>query len=129
MRLRKKITAELWKAGVPLMAGSDSPEWFLVAGFSIHDELQTFVDAGLTPYAALQTATTNTARYLGVADEKGTIERGKRADLVILDGDPLSEIANTRKIFAVIKDGNYLSRNALDKMLTEAKVSMTRGSR
>src|SRR5262249_51930245 len=64
VNLRLKMVNELWKAGVPLMAGSDSPEWFLVAGFSIHDELETFVKAGLTPYAALQTATINPATFL-----------------------------------------------------------------
>lgn len=62
--LRKKMTFELWKAGVPLMAGSDSPEWFLTQGFSIHDELETFVQAGLSPFGAIQTATVNTAAYL-----------------------------------------------------------------
>jgi hypothetical protein len=69
-RVRKKMVYELWKAGVPLMAGSDSPEFFLLTGFSIHDELETFVKAGLTPFAALQTATINTANYLGTIKTK-----------------------------------------------------------
>ena len=94
---------ELWKAGVPLMAGSDSPEFFLVAGFALHDELETFVAAGLTPFAALQTATVNTAKFLG--SNKGTIESGKVADLVLLDKNPLEDIRNTRKIRLVVLRG------------------------
>ncbi|MBC7948017.1 MAG: amidohydrolase family protein, partial [Chitinophagaceae bacterium] len=103
--LRKKMVKELWKAGVPLMAGSDSPEWFLVTGFSIHDELETFVKAGLTPYAALQTATVHPATYLGIINRTGTVETGKEADLVLLDSNPLENIKNTRSISGVFASG------------------------
>ena len=73
--LRLKMTEELWKNGVKLMAGSDSPEWFLMTGFTLHDELETFVRAGLSPMAALETATVNPAAYLGLT-KKGAIEIG-----------------------------------------------------
>lgn len=115
--LRKKMVHELWKGGVPLMAGSDSPEWFLVPGFSIHDELDMFVQAGLTPFAALQTATVNTAAYLGM--NKGTIEPGKVADILLLNQNPLENINNTRSINGVMKNGVWHNREKLDKLLEE----------
>ncbi|MCC6282527.1 MAG: amidohydrolase family protein [Saprospiraceae bacterium] len=118
--LRKKMTFELWNAGVPLMAGSDSPEWFLTQGFSIHDELETFVQAGLSPFGALQTATVNTAAYLGVSAKKGTVETGKQADLLLLDKNPLDDIRNSRSISGVWIAGKYIDRKGIDKMLAVA---------
>lgn len=118
--LRKKMTYELWKAGVPLMAGSDSPEWFLVTGFSIHDELKTFVESGLTPFAALQTATVNTANYLEMKN-KGTIEINKIADLILLNKNPLENIANTKTIETVIKNGKLFSKENFESMLKQVK--------
>jgi hypothetical protein len=114
--LRKKMVYELWKAGVPLMAGSDSPEFFLVAGFSMHDELEAFVKAGLTPYAALQTATVNTATYMNELKQKGTVEKGKVADLLLLSKNPLQDIRNTRSIETVFKSGKkYDAKKLLDE--------------
>ena len=121
VRLRKKITYELWKAGVPLMAGSDSPEWFLVQGFSIHDELRTFVDCGLSPFGALQTATVNTARYLDIAKTKGTIEIGKDADLILLNKNPLDDINNTREIEAVFLGKKWFDKKKIQSFLQEAR--------
>lgn len=118
VRIRKKMVYELWKAGVPLMAGSDSPEFFLVPGFSLHDELAAFAEAGLPPFAALQTATVNTASFLEM-NNKGTIEKGKVADLLLLDKNPLADIGNTRSIVAVFKTGVYCNRKQLDNMLQE----------
>ncbi len=120
--IRKKLVFALWKAGVPLMAGSDSPEFFLVTGFSIHDELAAMVDAGLSTYAALQTATTHPARYLGVNKMKGSIKAGMDADLILLDKNPLDNIHNTRVIHAVIKKGKVYTRAQLDELLEEALV-------
>jgi hypothetical protein len=118
--LRKKMVNALWKAGVPLMAGSDSPEWFLVTGFSIHDEISMFVTTGLTPYAALQTATVNSATYMGL--NKGTVEKGKIADLLLLDKNPLEDIRNTRSINGVMKGGKWYDKNDVTRLLEEAKV-------
>jgi predicted amidohydrolase len=122
VHLRKKMTCELWKAGVPLMAGSDSPEWFLVAGFSIHDELETFVKAGLTPFAALQTATVNPAKHLGTIHRTATIEPGKEADLVLLDKNPLEDIRNTRTIRGVFANGVWFDKTAITHMLEDTKI-------
>lgn len=119
--IRKKMTCALWKAGVPLMAGSDSPEWFLVQGFSIHDELSTFVSAGLSPYGALETATKNPLTYLGLIKTKGTVEKGKDADLLLLDKNPLEDITHTRSIHAVILNGVFYDRTKLDQLLKQAK--------
>jgi hypothetical protein len=119
--LRKNIVYELWKAGVPLMAGSDSPEWFLVTGFSIHDEIAMFVQAGLTPFAALQTATVNPANYLEMKD-KGTIEQGKIADLLLLDQNPLDDIKNTKSINGIFKNGVFYSNDVLHNLLEQAKI-------
>jgi imidazolonepropionase-like amidohydrolase len=118
--LRGKIIHELWKAGVPLMAGSDSPQWFSVPGFAIHDELENLVHMGLSPYAALQCATIHPATYMGFEKRTGSIAVGKEADLVMLDKNPLEDIRNTRSINGVFNKKWY-SREDLDKLLDEAK--------
>ncbi|HEY1039147.1 MAG TPA: amidohydrolase family protein [Bacteroidia bacterium] len=123
--IRKKMTFQLWKAGVKLMAGSDSPEWFLVQGFAIHDELETLVKAGLSPFGALEAATKNPATYLGIEKDKGTVEMGKDADLILLDKNPLESISNTRSILGVVKDGQWFDKKALDVMLANAKEVLT----
>lgn len=117
--LRKKMVFELNKAGVPLMAGSDSPEWFLVAGFSVHDELKTFVEAGLSNFDALKTATITPSKYFN--NNKGIIAKGKAADLLLLDKNPLENIENTRAISGVFKTGKYYSKEDLVSYLNEAK--------
>jgi imidazolonepropionase-like amidohydrolase len=119
--LRKQMTHDLWKAGVKLMAGSDSPEWFLVQGFSIHDELETFVKCGLTPWAALQTATINPATYLSFDKRLGTIEQGKQANLILLDKNPLEDIRNTRSIHAVFTGKKMYEKQQLQEMMTDAR--------
>ena len=103
------------------MAGSDSPEWFLMTGFSIHDELETFVKAGLTPFAALQTATVNPSVHLGLNNRTGTIETGKEADLVLLDKNPLADIRNTRTISGVLANGKWFDKKIITQMLEETK--------
>lgn len=106
------------KAGIPFLAGTDTPPGvYVFPGFSLHQELQRFVAAGFTPVEALQTATLNPAKFLGMSDRLGTIEKGKLADMVLLDANPLEDIRNTRKIAGVVVNGRYLSRAELDKML------------
>lgn len=120
--IRSKMITECWKAGVPLMAGSDSPQWFTVTGFAIHDEIENLVLAGLTPYAALQTATINPATYLGLINQTGTITAGKEADLLLLDKNPLTDIKNTRTISGVFNNGAWYDKSKINQLLTEAKV-------
>ena len=95
------------------MAGTDATEVGPVAGFGLHHELQEFVEDGFTPYQALATATTIPMRYLRQSAEVGTIEVGKRADLVLLTGNPLSDISNTRKIAGVMVRGHWLEGKEL----------------
>lgn len=111
----------LHEAGVPLLAGSDTGNPFVVPGFSLHTELELLVRAGLSSLAALRTATVNPARFLEATDSLGTVEAGKLADLVLLDADPLADIRNAAKIRAVITDGRYLDRTALDLLLADAR--------
>ena len=111
----------LVKAGVKFVAGSDVPVLPLVPGFSIHWELEELVAMGLTPSQAIQAATHNAAAAAGKLELVGTVERGKTADLVLLDADPLSSIGNTRRIQAVVTRGRLLDRGALDQMLAAAE--------
>lgn len=110
----------LHRGGVDFLAGTDLSRPYIFAGFSLHDELGLLVQAGLTPGEALKTATYNPAKFLGMLDRVGTVEKGKLADLVLLDANPLEDIHNTEKIRAVIVNGNYLDRTALDKLLADA---------
>jgi imidazolonepropionase-like amidohydrolase len=116
-----RLTGELHKAGIQLLVGSDSLDPFVFPGESLHRELGELVRAGLTPAEALGAATSGAARFLGRENDCGTVETGKRADLVLLDGSPLENIANTQRIAAVIREGNYMDREALDKLLAQAK--------
>lgn len=101
-------------SGVGVLAGTDAGERDVIPGVSLHDELEAMVEAGLSPRDALSTATINPARYFGLEASHGTVERGKAADLVLLDADPLADIRNTRRISAVILKGRLLDRKCLD---------------
>ena len=112
-----KMVGEMNRARVPILAGTDTAAGVRVyPGFSLHEELELLVQAGLTPMEALQAATRNAGKYLELADT-GTIEKGKRADLVLLNANPLADIKNTRKIESVVLAGRYFSRVDLDKLL------------
>ena len=105
------------KAGVGLLAGSDVGEVGLVGGFSLHEELISLQNAGLTPLEAIKTATINPAKYQNSAHKLGTIEKGKIADLVLLNSNPLEDIHNTQEINSVFTNGQYLNRMKLDSLL------------
>ncbi len=108
---------DMKRAGVTILAGTDAGNAYIYPGFSLHDELALFVNAGLTPAEALRTATIDAARVLHLADSSGSVTVGKRADLLLLDADPLAEIGNTKRIAAVIADGRLYDRAALDALL------------
>ena len=118
-----KLAGELHRGGIPLLVGSDSLDPFVFPGDSLHRELAELVQAGFTPLEAIQAATRGAAQFLGREKDCGTLETGKTADLVLLEANPLENIANTRKILAVIRNGNYLDRTALDAMLAKAKTA------
>jgi imidazolonepropionase-like amidohydrolase len=112
------LVGAMHHAGVKVMAGSDFSDWAVVPGVDLHNELALLVEAGFSPMEALQAATSLPAEYLGKTAEFGTVERGKAADLVLLDADPLENISHTRKIRGVVVGGNYLPVAAMrDKMM------------
>jgi imidazolonepropionase-like amidohydrolase len=115
----KVATRDMAAAGVGILSGCDA----MIAGFCVHDELATMVRAGMTPLAALQTATVNPARYLGREMTIGTIAPGRSADLVLLDANPLEDMGNVRRIRAVITAGRFLDRSALDQLLAQARAA------
>jgi len=117
-----EMVGALHNAGVPFMSGTDTaPGVYIMPGFSLHDELANFVEAGFTPMESLQTATSNPAKFLGMEDRFGSVEVGKIADLVLLSANPLEDIRNTQKISIVIAGGWLLDRAALDQILREVE--------
>jgi imidazolonepropionase-like amidohydrolase len=123
-----EVVGMLHKAGVGFLAGTDTPPGvYVFPGFSLHEELQRFVAAGFSPLEALQTATLNPAKFFGIEETSGTVERGKYADLVLLDENPLKDIANTQKIAAVVFNGRYFSRADLAKLVGKVEDSARLG--
>jgi imidazolonepropionase-like amidohydrolase len=121
LELRNKMLMALHKAGAKLLIGPDSPQFFLVPGFATHRELQSFVDAGLTPYEAIEAATRNPGEYIAeimkAQRDFGTVEVGLRADLLLLDANPLQSVANLQKRAGVMVRGRWLPESELRKML------------
>lgn len=123
VEVRNRILKAFHDAGGTVIAGSDTPEWFHTYGFGLHRELEALVKAGLTPLDALRAATVNPARYLGAEDEWGTIAPGRRADLVMLEADPLADIRNTARIRGVAIGGAWHDRAALDALLVRGRAA------
>lgn len=119
-RLRNQLVKSIHDAGGKIMAGSDSPELFLVYGFSLHRELLALAEAGLSNYEVLATATRNPAEFLRTLDTVGTVERGKHADLVLLTANPLDNIANTEKRAGVMVRGRWLAQSECQQMLDDS---------
>ena len=117
--IRRRFIKALHDAGVPFALGSDAPQLWNVPGFSAHRELRSIVDAGLTPYQALRSGTANVGVYFKTDSTTGTIASGKRADLLLLDANPLQNIDNTWKIAGVMVNGRWLSKADIDKRLAE----------
>ncbi len=116
IKLRRKLIYECQQNGVGLLLGCDAPQIFNVPGFSTHNELKYLVDSGLTPYQALLTGTVNVAKYLKLADA-GTIRPGAVADLVLINGNPLADITNTKKVEGVMVRGKWLSKIEIESGL------------
>ena len=104
-------SSKLAAAGVKIVAGTDAPN--IPQGVGLHAELALYIRAGLTPFQALQAATINAIEALGAGADLGTIEAGKLADLLIVEGDPLADVKNARKIRTVIKNGQVFEMNDL----------------
>ncbi|SHE61002.1 Amidohydrolase family protein [Microbulbifer donghaiensis] len=114
-----RIVFEMEQAGVGLLAGTDANWWGIYPGYSLHEELEQLVGAGLTPFQALRTATLNPAIYLNLQNEMGTVEVGKIADLVLLEGNPLDEIRNTRRIHAVVANGRLFTKADIEVLSSD----------
>ena len=99
--------------GVKILAGTDNIDTYVFTGSSLHDELTMFVQAGLTPLQALQSATIDAARFSGKDHELGSIQVGKKADMILLTENPLADIRNTRSIVGVVFNGSYFDEAAL----------------
>ena len=115
----KRLTKALQREGAGLLMGTDAPSRFVVPGFAVHEELQNFVESGLSPYQALRTATRNPAEYLNALPEFGTVEVGKRADLILLRANPLEDITTLRSPAGVMVAGHWLPQTELSRMLDE----------
>jgi hypothetical protein len=117
IEVRRKLIAALHAGRAGLLLGSDAPQVYNVPGFSIHRELEALVTAGLTPYQALETGTRNVAVFFGVLAKTGTVEVGKQADLVLLDGNPLVDVRNTTRRAGVMLRGRWYPRSEIDPRL------------
>lgn len=118
------LTNAAYRAGVPVMLGTDAGDSFVFPGASVHDELGELVKAGLTPAEALRAATLSGAKFLGRTADFGTVQAGRFADLVLLDANPLANVANNRRIRAVVRGGRVFERAALDSMLAAVEVAV-----
>ena len=123
-----ELVGAMSRAGVDILAGTDTLNPYCLPGFSLHDELVLLVQSGLTPMQALQAATLNPARFLGREKDLGTVAPGKLADLVLLDANPLDDIGNTRKISAVVFRGQLFRKASLDQMLAGIEALASRPS-
>lgn len=115
--LQMRVTRMMQRAGVPILAGTDSPGTRRVPGMSLVDELELLVEAGLTNLEALQAATIAPARFMRMSDSLGTVTPGKVADLVLVDENPLASLGALRSVRAVVAGGRYYSREELDRRL------------
>ncbi|HEX6178001.1 MAG TPA: amidohydrolase family protein [Thermoanaerobaculia bacterium] len=123
---RIHILRALNEGGVKILMGTDAPQQFSVPGFSLHRELQWMKRAGMTPYQIMQSGTRNVGAYFKNADAFGTVEPGKRADLILLDANPLADIANVAKIAGVMVNGRWFDREDLDGRLAEIEARYAR---
>jgi imidazolonepropionase-like amidohydrolase len=119
LELRRRLLKAMQDGGVRLLLGSDAPQVWNVPGFSLHRELEYLVRAGLTPYQALESGTRHIAEFFGTGAERGTIEVGRRADLVLVEDNPLKDIRQTSRIALVIVNGHVLTREEIDARLKQ----------
>lgn len=125
IEIRNKLIKAIYDAGGKIMTGSDSPEFLYLYGFSMHREMKALADAGLSNYAVLEAATKNPSAFFGTLDKVGTIEKGRRADLVLLDANPLENISATEKRAGVMLKGKYYTQDEMNKWLDEAAAKIS----
>jgi imidazolonepropionase-like amidohydrolase len=121
---RQRFVRELFAHDVPVLAGTDTGTPYTVPGFALHEELELLVNAGATTQQALYAATVEPARFLGMTADLGSVQPRKIADLVVLDGDPLQDIRNTRRIHSVVTRGRIISPAARARMLADVETAV-----
>ncbi|MCL4852594.1 MAG: amidohydrolase family protein [Bryobacteraceae bacterium] len=119
MDLRRKILRALHEGGAKIALGTDSPQIFSVPGFSIHREMPLMAQCGMKPFDILRTGTRNVAEYFGTLEETGTVEQGKRADLILLEANPLEDVTNVRRRAGVVVNGRWMAESEIQKRLSE----------
>lgn len=123
--IRKELVAELHRAGAHILLGTDTPNPFVIPGFSIHEELRNLVDAGLSPYEAIKAGTSDAAKFLKASDEFGSIRAGLRADLILTEANPLEDVRNVARRIGVMVRGKWFTEKELLKMLDDLVASYT----
>lgn len=123
MAFRSRLLRQMQDAGVGILLGADSPQILNVPGIATHQELVAVVKAGLTPYEALVSGTRNVAVYFGTAKEEGTVATGMRANLLVLNANPLQDVSRTQDRFGVVHNGTWHDRDALDALLAKLRVA------
>jgi imidazolonepropionase-like amidohydrolase len=121
VEFNRKLIPAFAAAGVPIVAGTDSLVPGIVPGFSLHDELEALAKAGLSNRQVLESTTRLPAEWLGTSLDRGVVATGKRADLLLLEANPLERIENTRRMSGVIVSGKFYARNELDKRMEEMR--------
>jgi imidazolonepropionase-like amidohydrolase len=114
---RLRILWTLHSSGVRILLGSDAPQQFSVPGFSIHHEMKRMLDAGMTPYDIIQSGTANVGHHFKSQDDFGTVALGRRADLILLDGNPLEDLANIERRSGVMVRGRWLPESEIQTRL------------
>ncbi|MGH7719936.1 MAG: amidohydrolase family protein [Gemmatimonadaceae bacterium] len=117
LTIRRQILRSLRDAGAGLLLGSDAPQIFNVPGYSMHEELRAMAGAGLTPFEALSAGTRNVAIFFGAENERGTVAMGKVADLILLDANPLADVANVQRRAGVMVRGRWLPESEIQQRL------------
>lgn len=124
---RRRWVGAAYRAGVPVLAGTDTGTAYVYPGFSLHDELENLVSVGLSPMQALQAATIAPARFLGLPDV-GMIRRNAIADLAVLDADPLADIRNTQRVHAVVVRGRLITAEDREQLLRDVETAAGSGT-
>lgn len=122
-RLRVRLLSEMNKYGVKILMGTDAPQLFSVPGFSIHRELQKMKESGMSPYEILKTGTKNVGEYFAHKDDFGIIAKGQRADLILVDKNPLEDISNLKYHSGVMVSGRWMSKDFIAAKLDEIEIS------
>jgi len=125
---RKRILKALHDAGVRILLGSDAPQQYSVPGFSIHREMALMRDSGMTPFEIIRSGTKSVGDYFKDKDQFGTIEAGKRADLILINGDPLKDILNVANRAGVMVRGRWLPEGEIQKKLESIAASYSKGA-